>query len=60
MHRVLVPAEEIRRQTTRQSIAFFVHPDNDVVVSQLDGSEDSPSVVALDYLMQRLSATYKY
>ncbi|XP_057376644.1 uncharacterized protein LOC130697868 [Daphnia carinata] len=60
VHRVLVPEEEIRRKSTRQSIAFFVHPDNDVMVSQLNGSKDHPPVGALDYLKTRLSATYKY
>jgi hypothetical protein len=57
---VLVPEEEIRRKSTRQSIAFFVHPDNDVMVSQLNGSSDQPAIGALDYLKSRLSATYKY
>ncbi|XP_032790040.2 UPF0676 protein C1494.01 isoform X2 [Daphnia magna] len=60
VHRVLVPEEEIRRKSTRQSIAFFVHPDNDVMVSQLNGCNDHPPVGALDYLKTRLSATYKY
>ena len=29
-HRVRVPEEEIRRRTRRQSIVFFVHPDDEV------------------------------
>ena len=57
---MLVPEEEIRRKSVRQSIAFFIHPDNDVLVSQLDGSSEHPPVGALDYLKSRLSATYKY
>jgi isopenicillin N synthase-like dioxygenase len=60
VHRVLIPEEEIRRKSTRQSIAFFVHPDNDVMVSQLNGSSEHPSIGALDYVKSRLSATYKY
>ena len=55
---MLVPEEEVRLKSTRQSIAFFVHPDNDVVVSQLNGSGEHPPVGALDYLKTRLSATY--
>ena len=31
-HRVRVPEEEIRRRTRRQSIVFFVHPDDEVGV----------------------------
>ena len=53
-----MPEEEVRLKSTRQSIAFFVHPDNDVVVSQLNGSGEHPPVGALDYLKTRLSATY--
>lgn len=40
MHRVVVPEEEIRRKTGRQSVAFFVGPDNDVILSPLDVSDD--------------------
>lgn len=57
---MLVPEEEIRLKSTRQSIAFFIHPDNDVIVSQLNGSKQQPPVGALEYLKQRLSATYKF
>lgn len=57
---MLVPEEEIRRKTHRQSIAFFVHPDNDVMVSPINGSGDIPPVGALEYLKKRLSATYNY
>ena len=30
-HRVRVPEQELRRRTSRQSIVFFVHPDDEVV-----------------------------
>ena len=29
-HRVRVPEQELRRRTSRQSIVFFVHPDDEV------------------------------
>ena len=31
-HRVVVPEQEFRRRSPRQSIVFFVHPDDQVVV----------------------------
>lgn len=51
--------EEIRRRSPRQSIAFFVHADNGVMVSPLNGSTKHPPVEALAYLKARISATYK-
>ena len=58
-----VPEEEIQRGCARQSIAFFVQPDNGVMVAPLfqnDGIHQQEPVEALAYLKQRLSATYKY
>jgi len=58
IHRVRIPEEETRRKCPRQSIAFFVHPDNEVMVSPLDGSTKYPMISALDHLNQRYSQTY--
>ena len=57
-----VPEEELRRRNSRQSIAFFVHPDNHVMVAPLasDGSMKYKPIGALEHLNARLSATYKY
>lgn len=57
VHRVVVPEEEIRRRTPRQSIAFFVHPDNDVMIAPLDGSGKHEPVDALTYVKSRLIAS---
>ena len=37
-HRVVVPEEELRRKTHRQSIAFFVQPDDQVLCEPLTGN----------------------
>jgi hypothetical protein len=58
-HRVVVPGDELRRLTPRQSVAFFVHPDDDVMIECLDGSQHYPPITSLDYLNQRLNATYR-
>ena len=60
MHRVQIPKEETRQRCSRQSLAFFVHPDNEVMVSPLDGSTKYPTISALDHLNQRYSQTYTY
>ena len=39
-HRVRVPEEEIRRRTRRQSIVFFVHPDDEVGIGIGIGNEN--------------------
>ena len=57
VHRVVVPEEEIRRQTHRQSIAFFVHPDNDVLLNPVDGSGKEEPVDALTSVKSRLLAS---
>lgn len=58
-HRVRIPEEEITRQCRRQSVVFFVHPDNAVVCSPLSGPDPRyPPVTAKQHLDNRYSATY--
>ena len=35
LHRVIIPEEEIKKRTSRQSIVFFVHPDHETMISPL-------------------------
>ena len=35
VHRVVVPEEEVKRKTCRQSIVFFVHPDHETMIHPL-------------------------
>lgn len=56
----MVPEEELLRRTPRQSVAFFVHPDNEVMIAPIDGSDKHEPVDALTYVKSRLLAsTYK-
>jgi len=58
-HRVVVPEQEFRRRSPRQSIAFFVHPDDQVECSPLEGPDPRyPKVTALGHLENRFRATY--
>ena len=54
-HRVVIPEEEKRRKTLRQSIAFFIHPDDDVVCQPLSGPHPKyPPVTARQHLENRV------
>ena len=57
-HRVVVPKEELFHLKPRQSVAFFVRPDNGVMIECLDGSNHYPPITALEYTKQRFNATY--
>ncbi|XP_056622264.1 uncharacterized protein si:dkey-10o6.2 isoform X2 [Triplophysa dalaica] len=56
VHRVLLPAVSDNR--TRQSLAFFVHPDNEAIISCCDGSDKYPPVNSIDYLLSRFKESY--
>ena len=58
-HRVVVPHQEFQRKTLRQSIVFFVHPDDAVVCQPLSGPDPRyPPVTARGHLENRFRATY--
>ncbi len=62
-HRVTLPHTRLKQQS-RYSIAFFCHPNDDVLIDCLDSckSEDNPPqyapILAAEYLVERLQATY--
>ena len=59
-HRVLLPVEESDKKSVRQSLAFFCHPDNGVVVECVDGSNKYPPIRADEDCWNRLNRTYQY
>ncbi|XP_062843726.1 uncharacterized protein si:dkey-10o6.2 [Trichomycterus rosablanca] len=56
VHRVLLPPPG--DVSTRQSLAFFVHPDNEALITCFDGLNKYPPVTALNYLLSRFEDTY--
>ena len=42
LHRVIIPEEEIKKKTTRQSIVFFVHPEHETMISPLPAFMKEP------------------
>ena len=53
-----MPEDEVVKGRVRQSIAFFVHPDNDVLVETIDGSNKYPPVTAQEDTHRRLKQSY--
>ncbi|XP_034734430.1 UPF0676 protein C1494.01 [Etheostoma cragini] len=56
VHRVLLPPAG--DPSTRQSLAFFVQPDHEALITCCDGSNKYPTVIGGDYLMERFNASY--
>jgi isopenicillin N synthase-like dioxygenase len=61
-HRVMVPSDE-KVKRSRHSIAFFCHPNHDTEITCLDTCQNLhppiyPPVIAYEYLLSRLQATY--
>jgi isopenicillin N synthase-like dioxygenase len=42
----------------RYSLAYFMHPDNDFVVTPLDGSNKYPPVGSHEYVVAKFKKTY--
>ena len=58
-HRVLLPDNEVQWRTVRQSMAFFVHPDNEIMVECIDGSNKYPPISAREDTDRRLTVAYE-
>ncbi|KAB5535765.1 hypothetical protein PHYPO_G00121710 [Pangasianodon hypophthalmus] len=56
VHRVLLPP--VGDSSTRQSLVFFVQPDDDAIITCCDGSDKYPPVKSVDYLLARFDDSY--
>ncbi|XP_068168449.1 uncharacterized protein [Antennarius striatus] len=54
LHRVLLPPAG--DSNTRQSVVFFLNPDDEALITCLDGSNKYPPVTGRAYLMKRIQA----
>ena len=61
LFRVLVPDSVELRQAARQSIPFFINPDNEVMVENLLGeTANFQPTNAIQHVQRRFAATFKY
>ncbi|XP_064100836.1 uncharacterized protein LOC135211458 [Macrobrachium nipponense] len=58
-HRVIIPKDEDLQRQSRQSIAFFLNPDDDRVISPLDGSSKFEPVPCKEYIRMRIRRSYQ-
>ncbi|KAM9808377.1 uncharacterized protein ACB057_006245 [Neosynchiropus ocellatus] len=56
LHRVLLPPAG--DESSRQSLAYFLQPDDDALITCCDGSNKYPPVKSGDYLTQRFVSSY--
>ena len=59
-HRVMIPEDESKRMKVRRSLVFFAHPDADVTITCMDGSNKYPPVNSKEYLKEKFQSTYSY
>ena len=57
-HRVIVPRKAAEEGRVRQSLAFFCQPDDDTIITCVDGSDTYPPINCRDYLWQKFADTY--
>ncbi|XP_072448506.1 uncharacterized protein [Chiloscyllium punctatum] len=57
VHRVLLPKSEDKMCKPRQSLVFFVDPDNDVIVTCCNGLQKYPPIPALQHIQGRLNSS---
>ena len=57
-HKVVIPEEDTKKRAVRRSIAFFVQPDNNVLVECVDGSNKYPPITAQEDTRRRLKISY--
>ena len=55
---MLIPEEEIKRRVPRRSLVLFHDPDDDTMVTCLDGSNQYPPIIAKDWINYKRHLTY--
>ena len=56
---MLIPEEEIQRRVSRRSLVLFHDPDDDAMVTCLDGSNKYPPIIAKDWVYHKRHLAYK-
>ena len=58
---MLLSDDEVKKRTVRQCVTFFAHPDHDVVMECIDGSQDDkyPAITAREATDRRLNTALR-
>lgn len=60
-HQVLIPEIETKKKVHRQSIAYFLHPDDETMISPLTGKSDEyTAITAKEHAKRKLVSSYIY
>lgn len=59
-HRIPIPEDEYRKGSVRQSIGWFLHPDDDYLVTCLDGSNKYEPMTSRGYVNYKLQEAMPY
>ena len=54
----MIPEKEQIQRLPRRSMAFFVHPDDDVVILPFDGSPATP-ITSKQFLIKKLTECFR-
>lgn len=57
-HRVVISEKESKRKMSRQSLAFFIQPDDDVVIQSLTNNDKYKPITSVQYLRGRHGRVY--
>ena len=57
-HRILIPEDEERKKKFRQSLIYFLVPDNELVIKCLDGSDKYEPITSRAYVDYKLKDQY--
>lgn len=58
-HRVLVPKDKESREAPRQSLAYFAHADNDVILKPINDCNKYPPISAREDSDKRMLAAIR-
>ena len=59
-HRIPIPEDEFRWKSVRQSVGWFLHPDDEYVVTCLDGSGKYEPITSRGYINYKLQEAMPY
>ena len=57
VHRILIPEDEDRKKRERQSVVYFMQPDNECLIKCIDGSDKYKPITSVQYMYDKINPT---